>query len=539
MTLVVTVLSPVIASSTTFVTYVLVSEDNILTASMTFTVLLLFAALRFPINYTGRLIGRAAQAMDAARRIAHFLDRATRFDYANDDAEEETTAEDDTDGRAAVTLKVEGATFSVGTGSDAVSDCDTDTESSCRSIGTDSRRRKAGFAIRNVNLSLSPGKILAVVGPVASGKSTLINGIIGEATVSPDSVISKRGNVAYVAQIPFILNATLRYNITFGLPYEKDRFDAVIQACCLKEDIDQLGDAGDLVEIGERGVTLSGGKYNSLRWRESVLDIFLYSLDWFGRIQQTGQKQRVSLARAVYAQPSILLCDDPLSALDASTGKKIFDQLFDSKKNTLLSSTAIVLVTHAAHFLNRVDEILVVVDGSVTFTGTWNQLLEYKSDDVKHMAAIEFIRSSVQESGEEDSAKGEGESMPKENVDKASQSSRSETAQTDGKKGKDGKLMTVETREHGHSSLKTWLLWFRYAGGIPFLLIQVSLMAFDRLSYVGTEVWLSLWTQGADQPVYALGREFPPQTDGRSAQYQYLLVFAIILLASFTSTFLR
>ena len=102
-----------------------------------------------------------------------------------------------------------------------------------------------------------------------------------------------------------------------------------------------------------------------------------------------------------------------------------------------------------------------------------------------------------------------------------------------------GKLMTVETREHGHSSLKTWLLWFKYAGGIPFLVVQVSLMALDRLTYVGTEVWLSLWTQGADEPVYALGREFPPQTEGLSAQYQYLTVYAVILAVSFSSTILR
>jgi len=262
MTLVVTVLSPVVASSATFVTYVLVRKGNILTASTTFTVLLLFAALRFPINYTGRLIGRAAQAMDAARRIANFLDRATRCDYAEDDKVEETEGDDESDSSepgASVTLKVVGATFVVGTDVAATSDDDTGTESSFRSIGTDSRRGKTGFSVKNVSFSLSPGTILAVVGPVGSGKSTLINGIIGEAQASPDSVISKHGNVAYAGQIPFILNASLRYNITFGLPFEKDRYDAVIEACCLRQDIAQLGDAGDLVEIGERGVTLSGG----------------------------------------------------------------------------------------------------------------------------------------------------------------------------------------------------------------------------------------------------------------------------------------
>lgn len=265
MTLVVTVLSPVVASSATFVTYVLVSEDNILTASTTFTVLLLFAALRFPINYTGRLIGRAAQAMDASRRISNFLDRATRCVSTDEDTEEETEVDEDSGSvsepdAASVVLKVEGATFLVGTAANSTSDDDnTNTDSSFRSIGTNSFAAKTGFAVRDVSFSLSPGKILAVVGPVGSGKSTIINGIIGEAQETTDSVISKHGNVAYAGQIPFILNATFRDNITFGLPLDRERYDSVIKACCLQQDIEQLGGAGDLVEIGERGVTLSGG----------------------------------------------------------------------------------------------------------------------------------------------------------------------------------------------------------------------------------------------------------------------------------------
>jgi ABC-type multidrug transport system fused ATPase/permease subunit len=259
MTLVVTVLSPVVASSATFVTYVLVSEDNILTASTTFTVLLLFAALRFPINYTGRLIGRAAQAMDAARRIANFLDRATRCDYTKNCTGGETVKDKtgDSELNASVTLKVEGAAFQVGTDAKFISEED-DSQSSHTGVDY-SKHGQTGFSVRNVSFSLSPGKILAVVGPVGSGKSILINGIIGEAQASPESVVSKRGNVAYAGQIPFILNATLRDNILFGLPFEKDRYDAVLEACCLRQDIDQLGDAGDLTEIGERGVTLSGG----------------------------------------------------------------------------------------------------------------------------------------------------------------------------------------------------------------------------------------------------------------------------------------
>lgn len=196
-----------------------------------------------------------------------------------------------------------------------------------------------------------------------------------------------------------------------------------------------------------------------------------------------------------------------------------------------------MLVTHAAHFLNRVDEVLVVVDGTISFSGTWNQLLEYKSEDPTSLAAIEYIRSSVQESGTDDT-KGKLETKSRANGDKDGSRSTSDNLLKDLNRN-DGKLIMVERREHGHSSLKTWLLWFKYAGGTLFLVIQASLMGLDRLAYVGTEVWLSVWTQAADEPVSALGKEFPPQTDGRQAQYQYLAVYATILAVSFTSTILR
>jgi energy-coupling factor transporter ATP-binding protein EcfA2 len=274
-----------------------------------------------------------------------------------------------------------------------------------------------------------------------------------------------------------------------------------------------------------------------------------------------GQKQRVSLARVAYAAPDIVLCDDPLSALDASTGRKIFDQLFDTTRSTLLRSSAIVLVTHAAHFLNRVDEILVAVDGSVKFRGNWGALTDFKSDDSTAQAAIDFIRSSVQESGDhilaDDSEsfnlandtksdaveKKNGDPDDSDSFNLANDTKNDVVEKKNGdlgcSGGNNGSLMVVETRVHGLSSLQTWLLWFKNAGGLPFLVMLCVFMTLDRLAYVGTEVWLSLWTEGHDATISTFGKEFPPQTEGRSAQYQYLAVYGIILAISFISTFLR
>lgn len=473
-TLFVTVLSPVVATAATFAVYVLVNENHILTAAMSFSVLLLFAALRFPINNAGRLIGRAAQAASAVKRITHFLQRATREAKFGDRLENVKDVGSSLD----APLTVRNASFTVGTDVRELfsSEFSTDVD------GT--------FMVTDFDFTVKKGEVLAVCGPVGSGKSSLINGIIDELPkATPETMVSTHGSVAFVSQTPFILNTTLRENILFGLPYDKETYEKVLEACCLWTDVEQLGEAGDLTEIGERGVTLSG-----------------------------GQKQRVSLARAAYAQPDVVLLDDPLSALDAGTGKNVFEKLIKSP-NAYFAKTAVVLVTHASHFLNRVDKVMVVVDGQNKFLGNFNELSSFDPKDPKTRAAVEFIRSSVQEgqTGEDDSLHDA--------IEERSDSVAKRTA-----------LMTIEEREHGISSLNTWLLWYKHAGGFYFMGVMAMLMIVDRFAYVALEYWLARWTQGATDPVTVFGLEFPPQTEGRSAQYRYLVVYALILLTSFLAT---
>ena len=329
-----------------------------------------------------------------------------------------------------------------------------------------------------------------------------MSGLIGEVSSTSETNISTTGKVTYVSQTPFILNATLRDNILFGLPYDEEWYNRVLDDCCLRTDLQQLGAAGDMTEIGERGVTLSG-----------------------------GQKQRVSIARAVYGRPDVILMDDPISALDAGTAKNIFSFLIKSETNSILSNSAIVLVTHASHFLNKVDKIMVIVDGLGKFQGSWADLSVFEAKDIKTNDAIDFIRSSVQESTVT--------STPSEEDGRVTSKLRDFSLNTEQEDTKKGKLMSVETREYGLSSLKTWFLWFKYAGGVPFLIIQFVLMTADRFAYVATEFWLAQWTQGAYDSITVFGVDFAPQSDGFSAQYEYLKVYALIILSGAAFTLLR
>jgi ATP-binding cassette, subfamily C (CFTR/MRP), member 1 len=185
---------------------------------------------------------------------------------------------------------------------------------------------------------MKKGSLTAVVGKVGSGKSSLVSAVLGEMEKVTGSV-NTDGSLAFVPQLAWIQNATLQDNVTFGKHFNKEFYDKVILACALKADIDMLP-GGDQTEIGEKGINLSG-----------------------------GQKQRVALARAVYSEADIYLLDDPLSAVDAHVGKHIFDNVVGP--NGLLAGKSRFLVTHGVSFLPSMDEILVMLDGEISESGSY------------------------------------------------------------------------------------------------------------------------------------------------------------------------
>ena len=152
--------------------------------------------------------------------------------------------------------------------------------------------------------------------------------------------IQINGSLSYVEQSAWIQNKTIKENILFGSPFDPMRYEQTLKACQLLRDLEILP-AGDATEIGEKGINLSG-----------------------------GQKARISLARAVYANHDIVLMDDPISALDANVRKRIFKEVF---KGMLRDKTR-VLVTHAIDFLHLADRLCVIKDGRIQAFGTYQEL---------------------------------------------------------------------------------------------------------------------------------------------------------------------
>ncbi|KAJ1812464.1 hypothetical protein LPJ56_003857, partial [Coemansia sp. RSA 2599] len=205
---------------------------------------------------------------------------------------------------------------------------------------------------------------LAIIGRVGAGKSSLAAALLGNMRLERGSVCV-HGKVAYAPQQPWIMNATLRENILFGLKYDDAFYNRVIDACALRPDLDVLA-AGDMTEIGEKGINLSG-----------------------------GQKARVSLARAVYSRADVYILDDPLSAVDAHVGRHIFSHVLGP--HGLLRSRCRVHVTNALQFVTRCDSAMLLVDGRSVEQGAVDDLLDRRG--LVHALLQEFGNVDSSESG--------------------------------------------------------------------------------------------------------------------------------------------
>lgn len=225
--------------------------------------------------------------------------------------------------------------------------------------------------LHDVDIQIPAGKLTICAGPVAAGKTSLVMALMGELhpiSEPEKSYVPSFEKIGYTGQEAFIMPGTLRDNILFGLDYDQTFYDKVVQACALDVDFARMVSGDQTRVTGAK--TLSG-----------------------------GQKQRIALARAVYSQASLVLLDDPFSALDGHTASYVFQQLFGSQG--LLKNRTVLLITHYVHHLPSADYVLILEKGAVAYRGTWNDVQDagYRLSElarVNDKAAAGEIKDSSQ-----------------------------------------------------------------------------------------------------------------------------------------------
>ncbi|XP_019397334.1 PREDICTED: multidrug resistance-associated protein 6 isoform X2 [Crocodylus porosus] len=332
--------------------------------------------------------------------------------------------------------------------------------------------------LKRINLSVLEGNLLAVVGQVGAGKSSLLATLLGELQ-KLEGHVSVKGTVAYVPQQAWIQNASVEDNILFGKEMDDSWYNRVIHACALHPDLETFP-AGSRSEIGEKGINISG-----------------------------GQKQRVGLARAVYQKAAIYLLDDPLSAVDAQVGQHIFEQVIGP--NGLLKEKTRILVTHTISILPYVDNIVVLVDGEISEMGCYQELLQ------KNGVFADFLYSysSAQEeeaydlpaAGNADNAvvprnathpeEPFSDRSLKASTERSSyRAIRQDRAPTAASKDV-GRLIEGEKTQHGRVNTSIYLDYLK-AMGSPVCLYIILLFTCQQTASFCRGYWLSKW---ADDPV--------------------------------------
>ncbi|KAM4634683.1 multidrug resistance-associated protein 1-like isoform 2-T2 [Polymixia lowei] len=428
-----------------FGVYVLIDDKNVLDAQKVFVSMALINILKTPLSQLPFAMSTTMQAIVSLRRLGKFL---CQDELKPDNVEQIPYSPD---GDAVV---VEAGTFAWS--------------------------KEGPPCLRRITVHVKQGSLVAVVGHVGSGKSSLLSAMLGE-TEKRSGHASVKGSVAYVPQQAWIQNATLKDNIVFGQERKESWYHRVVEACALLPDLEILP-AGDSTEIGEKGLNLSG-----------------------------GQKQRVSLARAVFRKADVYLLDDPLSAVDAHVGQHIFDRVIGPKG--VLKDKTRVLVTHGLSYLPQADLILVMVEGEITEMGSYLELMGRKG------AFAEFIHIFAGAERKESSThkdKSTRKSVSRLSMtdfsidlsqeqliscDMSSASVQTMEAISDTEPEQDpeelGKLTEADKAHTGRVKLEMYTEYFRTIGLVLIIPI-VFLYAFQQSASLAYNYWLSLW---ADDPI--------------------------------------
>ncbi|KDR82057.1 hypothetical protein GALMADRAFT_240518 [Galerina marginata CBS 339.88] len=431
---------PAVTMCVTFAVYALVMKRT-LDAATVFSSIALFDILRFRMWMLFMWVPMVIKGSVSLQRISDFLNETELLDEFADGPEEVNDILLDFDNNRDK-IGFRGATFSW-----------SNEEGASSGAMTPSKRR---FKLHVTDeLIFKQGCVNLIVGSTGSGKTSLLMALLGEMHFIPSGPgawfnLPRAGGVAYAAQESWVMNATIKENIIFNEPFDEERYNKVIYQCALTRDL-ELFKAGDRTEVGEKGLTLSG-----------------------------GQKARITLARAVYSSADILLLDDVLAALDVHTAKWIVDKCFVSD---LIKGRTVLLVTHNVSMAAPISDFVVSLgsDGQILSQGTISEALE-KNKKLK----LEVAKDN------EIKEKAEGE------IDGAQEA--------EVRKEAEGKLIAEEESGDGHISWESVKMYLVALGGRHWIFFWTAFTT-ATLFECSVEV-LQPWILGAWATQYD---EHPPE----------------------------
>jgi ABC-type multidrug transport system fused ATPase/permease subunit len=308
------------------------------------------------------------------------------------------------------------------------------------------------YVLRDINISFPENELSVISGKTGTGKSLLLAALLGEVDIFAGKVnvpippptqdradhLATKDNwiipssIAFVAQIPWIENASIRDNIVFGLPYDPRRYEKVIEVCALKKDLEMLTD-GEETEIGANGINLSGGQ----RWR-------------------------VTFARALYSRAGILVLDDIFSAVDAHVGRFIFEKGLTGELG--VGRTRILVTHHVALCKSKTKYVVELGDGGVEKAG----LVDDFEQDGTLQQIISHEQTDHEIRGEEEIVALNSEEMTAVNSEESSDSETIEQVKKADSKTAPRKFVEDELRERGRVKGAIYLKYLSSSGGWPF-----------------------------------------------------------------------
>jgi len=356
---------------------------------------------------------------------------------------------------------------------------------------------EADPTLSKINLTVPQGQLVVVIGSAGEGKSSLLNAILGEmpsVATGPDTAHTIKGKVAYVPQKAWIFNDTVERNVTFGVERDEARFQAALDASCLRSDLEQLA-AAERTEIGERGINVSG-----------------------------GQKQRISIARAVYSAADTYIFDDPLSALDAAVAKGVWEKCICE---ALHGKTRLV-ATNQLQFLGTTpgQYIVMVGNGGILAQGAYEDLYATPGPFANLMDRTQTAMKTANEEEERDT--GDEEASGEEAEDGAGGKTKQEAAKPAGAEA-GAALVTKESKEAGHVSLRVVGRYVTAMGGSWACWLLMILFVAIEVMRVGASLWISHWS--------AVSKPNGTGTSGSHPIGYYIGIYAAISMAQVVGTF--